>query len=405
MEKVLLIEDEEVARKALAKVIEKEGWQVITAKDGEEGLELFKREQPEVVITDLRLPKIDGIEVMHTVKKILPSTEVILITAFGDYDTAITALREGAFDYLKKPIDVNELILSLGRAKEKIYARKNIPPFPTILLAEDEESTRERLSRVLSKEGWKVLPASDGEEAMSIFENNKIDIAVIDIKMPKKDGLTCLHEMRKITTDFEAIILTGYGDESAAIQAMRDGAVNFIRKPIDLDQLIVAIQRALDKLNTERVLKYRVRELELAREIIAKITRDKEIVVDVRDHTKRPAREFAQRLLDTIPIGLLVVDQDLNVIYSNEQMKKVLEFVPEKIDEKLMSSLSRIGIKELDFNAFKNTIQKIFSEKETTIETITIGKYAYITSTKIKILDEDKPMEVVLSIFRGERAT
>lgn len=82
---------------------------------------------------------------------------------------------------------------------------------------EDEETTRTRLGRVLEKENWKVFLASDGEEGVKIFTENKIDVALIDIKMPKKDGLQTLHELRGITDDFEAIVLTGYGDESAAI--------------------------------------------------------------------------------------------------------------------------------------------------------------------------------------------
>lgn len=70
------------------------------------------------------------------------------------------------------------------------------------------------------------------------------------------------------------------------LQAMRDGAINFLRKPIDLDHMIVCIRRALDKLTADRALKYRIRELELAREIIAKITTEREVVIDIRDHAK-----------------------------------------------------------------------------------------------------------------------
>ena len=92
------------------------------------------------------------------------------------------------------------------------------------------------------------------------------------IQMPKKNGLELLHELRTMTTDFEAIIFSGFGDEKSAVQAMRDGAINFILKPIDLDQLVISVERAMERLKTSRALKYRNRELELTREVIASMT-------------------------------------------------------------------------------------------------------------------------------------
>ncbi len=99
--KVLLIEDDEVARLSLKRVIDKEGYETLTAVDGYEGLNLFRSEKPDIVITDIKMPNIDGTEVVHTVKDISPSTEIILVTGHGDYDTAILALRDGVLDYLK----------------------------------------------------------------------------------------------------------------------------------------------------------------------------------------------------------------------------------------------------------------------------------------------------------------
>lgn len=102
--KVLLVEDDKMARKRLKRVIEKEGYEVIAAQDGLEGLELFKSERPDVVITDVKMPKIDGIEVMHRIKEMSKTTEVILITGHGDIDMAIVALRDGALDYIKNQL-------------------------------------------------------------------------------------------------------------------------------------------------------------------------------------------------------------------------------------------------------------------------------------------------------------
>ncbi|MBC8412095.1 response regulator, partial [bacterium] len=91
----------------MKKVIEKEGYETFIASGGREGMEIFAREDPDLVITDLMMPDMDGMEVMHLVKKASPGTEVILITGYGEYEMAVQALREGALDYLKKPIDID----------------------------------------------------------------------------------------------------------------------------------------------------------------------------------------------------------------------------------------------------------------------------------------------------------
>jgi DNA-binding NtrC family response regulator len=401
--KVLVIEDDETAREQLAKVIRKEGFEVVVAEDGRVGLEMFKNERPEIVITDLRMPGIDGLEVRRIVRRLSTNVPIILITAYGETDTAISALREGALDYLKKPLDLNLLILALGRAKERIFEYKKAPLFPNLLLADDEEMTRRRIARVLEKEGWKVFQASDGEEAINVFQQTKIDIVLLDIKMPKKDGLQTLHEMRNITDDFEAIILTGYGDESSAIQAMRDGAINFLKKPIDLDKMIVAVEKAIEKLTSDKALKYRIRELELAQEIIAKITAEKEIVVDIRSYTQKQAGDFAQKLLDTIPVGLVILDKDMKIRYINRHLAMAVEYQPEKINEEFVQRLDKMGIQEPSYESLMFTINKLFESPIGTLESISTGEYAHLTLTTITILSDEKKENVVLIAIPGEK--
>lgn len=401
--KVLVIEDDEAARRQLTKVIQKEGFEVITAQDGQNGLEIFEKEKPEIIITDLKMPKIDGIEVMHRAKRLSPNVQIVLITAYGEADTAIMVLKEGVLDYLKKPIDLEQLSVALGRAKEKIAEYKKVHPFPSLLLAEDEEKTRDRLARVLEKEGWQVFRAGDGQEAVDIFQERKIDIVLLDIKMPRKDGLTTLHELRGISADFEAMILTGYGDESSAIQAMRDGAINFLRKPIDLEELVIAVKRAIEHLNIVRNLKYRTRELELSKQLIAKITKEKEIIIDVRNHARKSALEFAQQLIDSLPMGIVAVDRDMKLCYMNRHLAEKVKIRPQQaLDEEFLKNLSKVGIQGLSYESLA-AINKLFESPPGTIETIRIGEYAYLILLSMMVVTEEKTERVVVLAMRGER--
>ena len=118
--KVLIIEDDESARVRLAREIKKEGFSAITAENGRIGLELFEKECPDIVLSDLKMPEMSGMEVLKKIKQVSPATLFILMSSYGDMDTVIEALREGAFDYIKKPIDLDMLTQILKRAKEEL---------------------------------------------------------------------------------------------------------------------------------------------------------------------------------------------------------------------------------------------------------------------------------------------
>ncbi|MCB4791433.1 MAG: response regulator [Elusimicrobia bacterium] len=400
--KVLLIEDEKTAREQLGKFIAKEGFEVLEAGDGRTGLETFNRENPDIVITDIKMKGVEGMEVLHTVKYQNPQTEVIIITAFGGIDVSIKAIREGALDYLKKPIDLDILLVALGRAKEKIYNYRKSQPYPNILLVEDDGTTREHLVKVLEKEKLSVYQAKDGEDAMRVFENIKIDIVLMDIKMPKKTGLETLHEMRAITDDFEAIMITGYGDESNAIQAMRDGAMNFLRKPLDIDQLLVSIEKATLKLNTERALKFRVRDLELAKELITRITVDNNISIDFPKSDDTSAIDFANSLLSKLPFGIVAVDRDLKILYSNILLQGT-KIKPESIDDKFVANLAALGIKDLAVESLSNMVKDAFNMPVGQLKNINTGTYSYINLLAPVIINDKKKEKIVVIMIRGER--
>jgi len=126
MKKILLIDDEENTLSSLARSLRSNGYDVITASSGEAGLDAFEKESPPVVLTDLRMPGLDGLAVLKRVKNSNPDTEVILITSHGDMDSAIDALRYGASDFVKKPVGEMDLKIALRRAEEKLLMREKL---------------------------------------------------------------------------------------------------------------------------------------------------------------------------------------------------------------------------------------------------------------------------------------
>lgn len=119
MEKILVVDDEQSLRDVLSIMLKRAGYTVISAMDGEEAVELLNKEIFDLVITDLRMPKIDGMEVLKAVKSASPETVVLIITAFASADSAVEAMKQGAYDYLTKPFQVDEVQLIIRNALEK----------------------------------------------------------------------------------------------------------------------------------------------------------------------------------------------------------------------------------------------------------------------------------------------
>jgi two-component system, NtrC family, response regulator len=117
--RVVVIDDEVNAAAALETLLREDGYEVTKANDGRAGLLLVEQQAPDVVLTDLRMPELDGIELLTRIKRIRPETMVIMMTAYGTVKTAVKAMKLGAEDYLSKPIDVEELELVLQKTLEK----------------------------------------------------------------------------------------------------------------------------------------------------------------------------------------------------------------------------------------------------------------------------------------------
>ena len=119
MQKILVIDDEKPTLMMFRLTLSAQGYDVFTAENGEEGLEAFARERPGIVLTDIKMPGMNGVEVLKRIKAIDPTTQVIVITGHGDMDLAIQALNLDAADFINKPVQRELLEQALARARER----------------------------------------------------------------------------------------------------------------------------------------------------------------------------------------------------------------------------------------------------------------------------------------------
>ncbi len=124
MTTILLIDDERPTLEMLSLFLGAYGYTPVTAETGEEGIEVFKDKRPEIVMTDIKMPGMDGIEVLKQIKAIDPATEVIVVTGHGDMDLAIQALNLSATDFINKPVQKETLEAALRRAEERLQSSR-----------------------------------------------------------------------------------------------------------------------------------------------------------------------------------------------------------------------------------------------------------------------------------------
>ncbi len=176
MSKLLLIDDEEGIRKVFSISLKSDGYDVATAASGQQGIDLFQKEFFPIVLTDIKMPGMDGIEVLRRIKEINPEVEVIVITGHGDMESAIQSLQLGASDFLTKPVSNQLLSIALKRAEERLKTKKTLNNYANDLWNMVKEKTEEIKRRYefedkLVQRSIDGIVATDKEENIIIFNS------------------------------------------------------------------------------------------------------------------------------------------------------------------------------------------------------------------------------------------
>ncbi len=131
----------------------------------------------------------------------------------------------------------------------------------TILIAEDEDILRESLAELLDEEGYQIVQAANGKEAYDLVLDQPVDLVLTDVRMPEMDGMALLENLQKLAPQTPVIMITAYGTVQSAVSAMRAGASDYLLKPVDFDDVLVKIQRALERQEMLRVTRVMTEQL------------------------------------------------------------------------------------------------------------------------------------------------
>ena len=187
MPKILIVEDEAAIRRVLVKILSEENdtYQVQEAQDGLEGLEKIRKEDYDLVLCDIKMPKMDGVEVLEAVKKIKPEIPIVMISGHGDLDTAVNTMRLGAFDYISKPPDLNRLLNTVRNAldrKELVVENKRLKKkvsksYEMIGESEEISQIKDMIEKVAPTDARVLItgPNGTGKELVAHWLHQKSD--------------------------------------------------------------------------------------------------------------------------------------------------------------------------------------------------------------------------------------
>lgn len=234
--KILVVDDNEEFCRNVIDILELKGYEVVSAYDGFKGLEAAKENGFDLVLMDVKMPVMDGVETYKKIKEIAPNIPVIMVTAFAVEDLLREALQQGAYGSLKKPIDFDQLLGLIKQATGK---------GAMILIADDDENLCANMQEVLKEKGYRVEVAHDGNAAVEHVKQNNFDIMLLDLKMPVLNGLETYLAVRDFRPDVVAIMITGYRREmnKLAQQALQESAYICLEKPIDMDELVSLLEQ------------------------------------------------------------------------------------------------------------------------------------------------------------------
>ena len=250
---ILVAEDDETVRSWLLRVLEREGYSVLAASNGAEAATIASNSCPDLLITDLWMPKMNGVELLELLGGRRCSFETIVLSAHLTNTCTEKLENLGVFRGLSKPIEIPVLVdavaeaLASKRSERLRRAGEGAGPAresgATVLVADDDDGVRDFLRVFLTREGYQVEEARDGEEAVEKALAMGIDLMIVDINMPRMNGIEALKNLRRTLRDCFVICTTGECSQKELNAAMLAGASACLRKPFDLDRLSAEVRR------------------------------------------------------------------------------------------------------------------------------------------------------------------
>jgi two-component system response regulator HydG len=233
--KLLVVDDDANLRTTLAAGLELEGYEVVQAPSGTEAIEYVRRESFDLVVTDVQMPDIHGVDTLRAIKQLRPDTAVVMMTGSSFGQLVEEGLFEGAYTVVHKPFSMDHMVRIIGRA-----VRTQV-----VLVVDDVPEYAASVVQALQAVGQHAKAVHDGFAAVREVAAHMIDVSVLDLVMPCQDGFDTYEQLHYVDPTVAVIAMTGYEVPEKKVGALvGHGGSACLRKPFDVKDLVWAIARA-----------------------------------------------------------------------------------------------------------------------------------------------------------------
>ena len=227
---ILIVDDDAGMGETLSDIMEDKGYRTVVALGGHGAIEKVKEMDFDIVLMDIRMPGMNGVEAFKQIKSIQPDAAVVMMTAYAFEDLIAEALREGAYGVLYKPFDMERMIGLIDSVGEG----------GLVLVVDDDRDSSQFFKDILEARGYQVSIAWSGEEAIEMVRENSFDMVFIDTKLPKMNGLETYLSIKEINPQIVTVMMAGYSPEvDDLLEAPLGGDVrSYLHKPFEIEEVI-----------------------------------------------------------------------------------------------------------------------------------------------------------------------
>jgi len=246
--KVLIVEDEPELGYILKAMLFSRPYEVLLARTGDEALSLARRQRPDAILIDVRLPDVDGLRLLEILEHD-PVTRNASMLAFSAGDERARALRHGANAYLQKPLQMDSFLAAVDALARGPEGRRN----GSVLVVDDDEKIAAICHEVLANLGFDVRSVTSLEGARRLIAERRPDLLLLDVNLPDGDGLTFLEELKaeRAASHLGVIFISARTDTAAKVRALKLGGDDYLTKPFDALELGARVESVLRRRSQE----------------------------------------------------------------------------------------------------------------------------------------------------------
>jgi FixJ family two-component response regulator len=263
---IAVVDDDPSVRQGLQRLIQSLGWKAEIFASAQEFLARPPTDAPGCLVLDLQLPDLSGLDLQKRMAEAGLETPIIFLTGHGDIPASVQAMKAGAVEFLTKPVDEEELSKAIQEAIERDQRTRQKhaelrQSDAIIAIVDDDPSAREGLSRLIRSVGLRVETFASAQDFLARPRTEAPGCLVLDLELPGLSGLDLQKQMAEIELEIPIVFLTGHGDIPASVQAIKAGAVEFLTKPFEEQEVLKAIREAIERDRQTRQRHAQLRDL------------------------------------------------------------------------------------------------------------------------------------------------